>query len=131
MRKTWDAYFLNLAQAASEMSTCPRLRVGAVVVKDNKVIATGFNGAPRGQPHCDDVGCLMENDHCIRAVHGDANALLFAGTERAENATLYLTHAPCWSCAGLIINAGIVRIVYAQDYGNEAGPERLRKAGIR
>ena len=129
-RKTWDQYFLDLARAAAQRSTCPRLRVGAVVVKSNKVIATGFNGAPRGQPHCDDVGCLMKNDHCIRAVHGDANALIFSG-EKSIGATLYITHAPCWSCAGLIINAGIARIVYAQDYGGEDGPERLRKAGIK
>lgn len=128
-RKSWDAHFLSIAKAASEMSTCPRASVGAVIVKYNREIATGFNGAAKGESHCTDVGCLTIHDHCIRTIHAEANAIMHAG-ERGHGATIYVTHAPCYYCAGLIINAGIIRIVYAQDYGNEAGPERLGKAGI-
>lgn len=130
-RKSWDAYFLDLALEASQMSTCPRAQVGAVVVNYNHPLATGFNGAPKKEKHCTEVGCLLIDDHCIRTVHAETNAISIIGLEKTQGATLYVTHAPCWQCAGLIINAGIVRIVYAQDYGNEAGPERLRKAGIK
>ena len=130
MRHSWDKYFLLLARQAAEMSTCPRLHVGAVIVKGKQVIATGFNGAPRGLPHCTDVGCLMVNGHCVRTVHAEANALLFAGAERTKGATLYCTHAPCLHCAGLAVNAGIGNVVFAERYGGSAGLDLLRAAHI-
>ena len=129
-RKSWDEYFLDLALTAAGMSTCPRASVGAVVAKDNETISTGFNGAPRGEPHCLDVGCLMKNGHCIQAIHAEAIAIIFSGIQRTRDSVLYVTHAPCWFCAGLIINAQIARIVYAQEYRDLAGPRRLRDAGI-
>jgi dCMP deaminase len=106
------------------------LKVGAVVVKDRRVVSTGYNGAPRGLEHCDDVGCEMVNHHCIRTVHAEANALLFAGFERTNGATLYVTHAPCRSCVGLIINAGIKRVVFVDAYGDWKTSKRLNEAGV-
>lgn len=129
MRLSWDKYFLNLAHQASSMSTCPRLSAGAVVVKDKRVVSTGYNGAPSGLPHCIDVGCLMVNDHCIRTVHAEANALLWAGVRNTTGATLYVTHASCRYCILLIINARISRVVYADDYG-VSNVELLKDAGI-
>ncbi len=130
MRLSWNEYFLRLARQAADMSTCPRASVGVVVVKDKRIVATGYNGAPRGRPHCQDVGCLMVNGHCIRTIHAEANALLFAGIERTKGATLYVTHLPCYHCAGLIINAQIKRVVYREDYGASDSLELLTKAGI-
>jgi len=117
MRPSRDEYFAGLARAAAQMSTCPRLHVGAVIVKDRHIISTGYNGAPRGLPHCDDVGCELVHNHCIRTVHAEANALISAGFERTNGATLYVTHSPCYNCVKLIINAGIKRVVFVDTYG--------------
>lgn len=124
---------MMLAQTASERSTCPRAQVGAIIVKDKRVIATGFNGSASGELHCIDegVGCEVVSSHCIRAIHAEANALQFAGFERTKGATLYCTHLPCWNCSGMIINAGIVRVVFRKDYGNLGGFRRLANAGIK
>lgn len=113
------------------MSTCPRLHVGAVVVKNRHVVATGYNGAPRGLPHCDEVGCEIVNNHCIRTVHAEANALIQAGFDRTNGATLYVTHAPCYECAKLIINAGISRVVFVDTYTNHKIVKLLKEVGIQ
>lgn len=133
MRQSWDSYFTTLAQAASGRSTCPRARVGAIIVKDRQVIATGYNGSASGELHCldDDIGCEIVGDHCIRTIHAEANALQFAGFERTKGATLYCTHLPCYACSGMIINAGIVRVVFRKDYGDDSGFRRLANAGIK
>ncbi len=124
-RPSWDEYFMGLAIKASEKSTCLRAQVGVFIAKNNNPVSTGYNGAPRGLPHCD---CIIVNNHCIRAIHAEENAVLFAGRERTMGATLYTTHCPCYHCAGLIINAGIVRVVYGIRYGD--GIELLEQAGI-
>lgn len=116
-RQSWDEYFMDMAHHAATRATCDRAHVGAVVVRDRRVMATGYNGAPRGLHHCDDVGHLMVNSHCVRTVHAEVNALLFAGIERTMGATLYVTHLPCWCCSCLVINAGIARVVYGELYG--------------
>jgi len=123
---------MNLAVQAATRSTCPRKSVGAVVVRDKAVLATGYNGSIRGLPHCSEVGCLMENGHCVRTVHAEANAILQAARHgvRIEGADLYVTASPCWDCFKLTANAGIRRVLYGDFYRDERITEYARAAGI-
>jgi len=116
MRKDWDQYFMDIAFKVKERSTCPRRQVGAVVVKDNRIKGTGYNGSPSKMQHCDDVGCLMVDGHCKRTIHAEINAILECSPEERKDATIYVTSRPCSECAKVIINSGIVRVVYAQHY---------------
>jgi dCMP deaminase len=131
-RISWDRYFMNLAVQAATRSTCPRKQVGAVIVRDKAVLATGYNGSLRGLPHCTDVGCLMENGHCVRTVHAEANAILQAARHGAgiEHADIYVTASPCWDCFKLIANAGIHRVFYGEFYRDERITEFARDAGL-
>jgi dCMP deaminase len=131
-RVSWDRYFMNLAVQAATRSTCPRKSVGAVVVRDKAILATGYNGSIRGLRHCSEVGCLMENDHCVRTVHAEANALLQAARHgvRIEQADIYVTASPCWDCFKLIANAGIVRVLYGEFYRDDRIAQYAREAGI-
>jgi dCMP deaminase len=108
-RVSWDRYFMNLAIQAATRSTCPRKHVGAVVVRDRTVLSTGYNGSMRGSEHCTDAGCLMENDHCVRTVHAEANAIAQAARHgiRLDGAQIYVTASPCFNCFKLIANSGI------------------------
>lgn len=117
-RASWDDYFIDMAVAASTRATCDRLHVGAVIVVDRSVVATGYNGSTVGAPHCDDAGHELEHDHCVRTVHAEANAIAQAARRgaRTEGATMYVTHAPCWPCFKLIVNAGIKRVIYKVSY---------------
>ncbi len=132
MRVSWDRYFMNLAVQAATRSTCPRKHVGAVIVRDKAVLATGYNGSLRGLPHCTDVGCLIENDHCVRTVHAEANAILQAARHgvRIDGADIYVTASPCWECFKLIANAGIRRVLYGEFYRDERLLQYAREAGI-
>lgn len=123
---------MNLAVQAATRSTCPRKHVGAVVVRDKAVLATGYNGSLRGLPHCTEVGCLMVNGHCVRTVHAEANAILQAARHgvRIEGAEIYVTASPCWDCFKLIANAGIVRVLYGEFYRDDRILEFAREAGI-
>ena len=116
VRKSWDNYFMDMAFATSERSTCERLHVGAVVVKNNRVKATGYNGSPRGLEHCDESGCYMIDNHCVRTIHAELNALLECSPEEREGATLYVTDRPCPECQKIIITCGIKRVVYSRHY---------------
>jgi dCMP deaminase len=131
-RVSWDRYFMNLAVQAAARSTCPRKAVGAVIVRDKAVLATGYNGSLRGLPHCTDVGCLMENDHCVRTVHAEANAILQAARlgVRIEAADIYVTASPCWNCFKLIANAGLRRIFFREFYRDERIRDFAAQAGI-
>ncbi|HVN31511.1 MAG TPA: cytidine/deoxycytidylate deaminase family protein [Thermoanaerobaculaceae bacterium] len=131
-RVSWDRYFMNLAVQAAARSTCPRKSVGAVVVRDKAVLATGYNGSIRGLPHCSEVGCLMDNDHCVRTVHAEANAILQAARHgvRIDQASIYVTSSPCWDCFKLIANAGIIRVLYGEFYRDDRIAEYAREAGI-
>jgi dCMP deaminase len=131
-RVSWDRYFMNLAVQAAARSTCPRKTVGAVIVRDKAVLATGYNGSLRGLPHCTDVGCLMENDHCVRTVHAEANAILQAARlgVRIEAADIYVTASPCWNCFKLIANAGLRRIFFREFYRDERIRDFAAQAGI-
>ncbi len=120
-RVSWERYFMNLAVQAATRSTCPRKHVGAVIVRDKTVLSTGYNGSLRGAPHCDEVGCLMENGHCIRTVHAEANAIIQAARHgiRLEGAEIYVTASPCFNCFKLIVNAGIRTVYYGEFYRDE------------
>ena len=100
MRPSWDEYFAQLARLVATRSTCPRASVGCVIVANKRIIATGYNGAPSGDDHCDDVGCKMVDGHCLRTTHAEANALLQAGRRTFKNryAKVYITKTPCWFC---------------------------------
>jgi dCMP deaminase len=121
VRVSWEEYFMNLARQAATRSTCPRKHVGAVIVRDRNVLSTGYNGSLRGAPHCDEVGCLMENGHCIRTVHAEANAIIQAARHgtRLDGAEIYVTASPCFSCFKLIVNAGITKVYYGEFYRDE------------
>jgi len=116
-RKTTDQRFIDLCrEAANGWSTCNREAVGAVVAHGSEIVKPGWNGAPSGQPHCEDAGCIMDNGHCIRAIHAEDNALWYAGRDACVGATLYVSHFPCWRCAQLIARAKIARVVYESKY---------------
>lgn len=117
-RPDWDQYFLKLAMLASERATCPRMHCGCVLVKNKNVISTGYNGSIPGDEHCEDVGCLVVDNHCVRTVHAEMNALVQAAKRghAVEGATAYVTNMPCTTCAKSLITAGIKRVVVFSDY---------------
>lgn len=119
MRKSWDDYFMDIAFQVAARSTCPRRRVGAVIVKDKRIKGTGYNGSPSGLPHCLEEGCLMVNEHCIRTIHAEINALLECSPHERQGSTIFVTDRPCSECAKCIINCGIKRVVFARDYPAE------------
>ena len=110
---------MDMANAASTRSTCDRKHVGVVIVKNRIVLATGYNGSIRGQPHCSDVGHLLVNNHCVRTVHAETNAIAQAARNGAaiDGATLYTNTVPCWECFRVLANTGISSIIYDSDYG--------------
>ncbi len=120
-RASWDEYFMNIAKEVATRSTCDRKHVGAVIVRDKTIVSTGYNGSVRGLPHCDDAGHLMEDGHCVRTIHAEANALVQAAKNGSgvDGASIYVTASPCWSCFKMISNAGIRRIVYGEFYRDE------------
>jgi len=111
-RVDWHTYFMNIARQAATRSTCPRKHVGAVIVRDRTILSTGYNGALPGLPHCEDVGCMMEDGHCVATVHAEANAVLQAAKNGVAIAggELYTTASPCWPCFKLLATVGIRRI---------------------
>lgn len=131
-RPDWDDYFLKMAQLAASRATCLRRHVGAVLVREHRVIATGYNGSISGDPHCEDVGCLMENGHCIRCIHAELSVLLQCATssQTSARATLYSTDLPCLHCAKALIQGGVVRVVYLKDYPDENSVALLHAAGV-
>ncbi len=141
-RLGWDEYFMQMAELTAKRSTCLRRQVGAVIVKDRHIIATGYNGAPRGLKHCEEKGgCLRQQlgvpsgqrHELCRALHAEQNAIIQAATlgQSIEDGTIYVTHQPCVICAKMIINAGIKRIVVREAYPDEMATEILDEAGIR
>jgi dCMP deaminase len=132
-RVDWHTYFMNIARQAATRSTCARKHVGAVIVRDKTILSTGYNGSIRGMPHCDDVGHVIENDHCVATVHAEANAIIQAAKNgvRIDGAEIYTTASPCWSCFKLIVNAGIVAVYYGEFYRDERSIEVARILGVR
>ena len=112
---------MNIGREVASRSTCPRKNVGAVIVRDKTILSTGYNGSVRGLPHCSEVGCMMEDNHCVRTIHAEVNAILQAAKNgtRIEQACIYVTASPCWNCFKCIANTGISRIVFGEFYRDE------------
>ena len=137
-RPDWDSYFMEMAQVASKRSTCLRRSVGAVIVKDKRLLATGYNGTPRGMAHCEEVGCLRTKlnvpsgkmHELCRGIHAEQNAVIQAAVYgvSVDGATVYCTHQPCVVCTKILINAGIRRIVYANPYPDELAENMMKEA---
>lgn len=140
VRPSWDAYFMEITNLVSQRSTCRRRRVGAVLVKDKRILATGYNGAPSGLPHCLDVGCLREQNNIpsgqrhelCRGLHAEQNVIIQAARDGIpiQGATLYCTTRPCVICAKMIINANIDVVYYTEGYADELADLMLHEAGI-
>lgn len=129
----WHDYFMNIAEQVGTRSTCDRKNVGALIVRDKTILSTGYNGSLRGAPHCDEVGHDIENDHCIRTVHAEANAIAQAAKHGVaiNDAELYVTASPCLTCFKLITNAGIKAVYYKEFYRDERITEYAKQAGIQ
>ena len=123
---------MSIAREVSTRSTCGRKNVGALIVRDKNILSTGYNGSIRGMAHCDEVGHDMRDGHCVRTVHAEANAItkVARSFNSSNGATLYVTASPCIECAKLIIQAGILRVVYGEPYHLEDGLNLLDRAGI-
>jgi dCMP deaminase len=140
-RPSWDEYFMKITRVVAERSTCMRRRVGAILVREKHILATGYNGAPRGLRHCSEVGCLRERKgvpsgerhELCRGLHAEMNVLLQAALHGIPIAgsTLYSTTYPCSLCAKMLINGEIVRIVAAGDYPDEMAKQMLKEARIK
>jgi dCMP deaminase len=131
-RASWDEYFMNIAREVATRSTCDRKHVGAVIVRDKSILATGYNGSIRGLGHCDDEGHLMEDGHCVRTVHAEANAIVQAARNgnRIDESSIYVTASPCWGCFRLIVNAGLKKVVFGEFYRDQKIFEVSQKLGI-
>ncbi len=123
---------MNIAREVATRATCDRKHVGAVIVREKCILATGYNGSIRGLPHCDDVGHMMEDGHCVRTVHAESNAIAQAARNgvRIEDASIYVTASPCWACFRLIANSGITRIVFGEFYRDQRIYEMATAIGI-
>lgn len=123
---------MGITFQVAKRSTCDRARVGSIIVKERRILTTGYNGAPAGLPHCDEVGHLMIDNHCVRTLHAEQNAIIQAALHGVSVAgsTIYVTHQPCLTCAKMIINAGIKRVVYAGHYPDENAVAFLTEAGV-
>jgi dCMP deaminase len=139
-RPSWDEYFMTIARQVSERSTCMRRHCGAVVVKERRMLATGYNGTPRGLRHCEEIGCLREqrgiasgsHHELCRGIHAEQNAIIQAALHGVaiEGSTIYTTHQPCVQCAKMLINAGVTEIVFADAYPDQLAEEMLDEAGV-
>lgn len=139
-RPSWDEYFMSIARLVAGRSTCLRRRVGAILVKDRRILASGYNGAPAGLQHCDETGCVRERlqipsgerHELCRGIHAEQNAIIQSANYGTgiDRSTIYTTHHPCSVCAKMIINAGIVRVVTDDSYPDDLASEMLAAAGV-
>ena len=132
-RAGWDTYFMRIAAEVATRATCDRKHVGAVIVRDRQILSTGYNGSLRGQPHCDEVGHLMEDGHCVRTMHAEGNAIVQAASNgvRIEGGSIYITASPCWPCFKLIANAGLRHIFFGEFYRDQRIFEFAQAMGIK
>lgn len=126
-RIPWDQYFMAQSVLISLRSTCQRLAVGAIIVRDNRIIAGGYNGSVSGDVHCTDQECFMIDNHCVRTIHAEMNAILQCAKLgiATANAEIYVTHFPCLQCTKMLLQAGIKKIYYLHDYKNDDYAMRL------
>ena len=131
-RVNWEDYFMNIAKEIASRSTCDRKHVGSLIVRDKTILSTGYNGSIRGMPHCDDVGHMMENDHCVATIHAESNAVLQAAKNGVmiDGSEIYITASPCWPCFKMLVNAGIKKIYYGEFYRDERIFDVAKKLGI-
>lgn len=140
MRPSWDEYFMEITHVVAKRSTCLRRRVGAVVVRDKRILTTGYNGAPMGLPHCEEAGCLRQQlnipsgqrQEICRGLHAEQNAIIQGSLHGVglQGATIYCTTFPCVTCAKMIINTGIRRLVYSESYPDDFSEGFFRDAGV-
>jgi len=132
-RPDWDEYFLKLAMLASERATCPRMHCGCVLIKDREIIATGYNGSIPGDDHCEDVGCLIVDNHCERTVHAEMNAIVQAAKRghAVAGASAYITNMPCTTCSKALITAGVKRVVVFADFHDTMATDFFAKAKVK
>lgn len=132
-RIPWKQYFMMQALVIAQRSTCDRALVGAVLVKDKRIIGTGYNGSLSGQPHCDDVGHQMVNGHCVRTIHAEMNCLIQCAKNgvSTDHTEIYVTHFPCYNCCKALLQAGVYRINYYFNYrDNPLAIELLKNCGV-
>ena len=131
-RADWNTYFMNIARTVATRATCDRKHVGAVIVRNRVILSTGYNGSIRGLPHCDEIGHLMEDGHCVRTMHAEANAIVQAARNGValEGAEIYVTASPCFNCFKLIANAGIRKIFYGEFYRDEKIHDFAQQLGM-
>ncbi len=140
-RPSWDQYFMDITRLVATRSTCLRRQVGAILVKDRNILATGYNGVPSGISHCETVGCLRERlkvpsgerHELCRGLHAEQNAIIQAARHgiNIDGATLYCTTMPCIICTKMLINAGITTVVYSEGYADDLAREMLAETGIK
>ncbi len=132
-RPSWDEYFLKLAMLVSERATCPRMHVGCVLVRDKRILSTGYNGSIPGDGHCTDIGCLIVDNHCVRTIHAEMNAIIQCSIHgvSTKDATAYVTNMPCTNCSKALIAAGIKELVVFSDYHDTLADEFFAKANIK
>jgi dCMP deaminase len=132
-RPSWDEYFLKVAMLVSERATCPRMHCGCVLVKDKQILSTGYNGSIPGDDHCEDAGCLVVDNHCVRTIHAEMNAILQCSSHgiRTEGATAYVTNMPCTNCAKALITAGIKQVIIFSDYHDTMAENFFQKAKVK
>lgn len=141
-RLTWDQYFMTITRQVAERSTCNRAKVGAVIVRDKNILATGYNGAPAGMPHCTDAGCLIyqsktpngeTEENCFRTIHAEMNAIAQAAKNGSsiKDASIYITHTPCIHCLKVLVNTGIKNIYYEIPYKLHTLEEILRTTQVQ
>ncbi|MBT9141805.1 MAG: tRNA-specific adenosine deaminase [Dehalococcoidia bacterium] len=141
MRPTWDAYFMEITRVVASRSTCLRRKVGATIIKDKRILTTGYNGAPKGLTHCQEIGCIREEKkvpsgerhELCRALHAEQNAILQAALYGVsiQGATVYCTTHPCVMCAKMMINAGMKEVVITKSYPDQLAAKLLEEAGVR
>lgn len=131
-RPEWDKYFLKVAMLVSERATCPRMHCGCVLVKDKRILSTGYNGSIPGDVHCEDEGCMIVDNHCVRTTPAEMNAIIQCSIHgvSTQGATAYITNMPCTNCAKSLIAAGIKEIVIFSDYHDTKAEEFFNIAGV-
>jgi dCMP deaminase len=131
-RPSWDEYFLKVAMLVSERATCPRMHCGCVLVRDKQILSTGYNGSVPGEPHCEDAGCKVVDNHCIRTIHAEMNAILQCSSHgvSTKDATAYVTNMPCTNCAKALIAAKIREVVVFSDFHDTMAEEFFISSGV-
>ncbi|SHK51262.1 deoxycytidylate deaminase [Desulforamulus aeronauticus] len=139
-RPSWNEYFMEITRVAATRSTCLRRKVGALIVKDNRILATGYNGAPAGLTHCLEIGCLREKlgipsgqrHELCRALHAEQNAIIQAAVHGTaiKGSIIYVTNQPCVMCSKMIVNAGIQKVIYSGDYPDELSLDIFKEADV-